>query len=244
MKNLVLALSFLTGIALASPLNAQSAADVVSAYSEAMGGKANWAKMKNMKAVVNVNFGGQFELEAVQQVEAPNKSRFDAAIQGKTIVEAFDGKTAWSINPFESGDKAVQKTPEESNESLENEFPDALMFYKERGHKIELLGQEDVEGAKCHKIKLVHAVTGGESHHFIDVENHALIMTRTFPKNGQMKGAVIDNVYSDYAEQNGLMIALSSVQKMNGEPFMTTTVKKVEFNVKIDKKFFDFPGGK
>ena len=118
------------------------------------------------------------------------------------------------------------------------------MFYKERGHQIELLGQEEIEGTKCHKIKLVHGVTGSETHHFIDVDNHALIMTRSFPKNGQMKGATIDNVYSDYTEQNGLMMPMSSVQKMNGEAFMTTTVKSVEFNVKLDKKLFDFPGEK
>ena len=241
MKNFVLVFCFAVSAALANQLAAQTADDIVAAYCKAIGGKEKLAKLKTMKATMRMNYGGMIEMDAVQYAEAPNKSRVEATVQGKTVVEVFDGKTAWGINPFESGDKPVKKTPEEALIAQENEFPEALMFYKERGHKIELLGQEDVEGAKCHKIKLVHGATGGETHHFIDVENNVLLMTRSFPKSGQMKGATLETYYSDYAEHDGLMFAMSSTQKMNGETFMTISILKIEQNAKLDKKLFSFP---
>lgn len=241
MKNLVFLFSFVVCATISFRLSAQKVEDIIASYTEAMGGKDKWAEQTNSRSAVHVNIGGQFEFDATVTTASPTKSFFEANIQGKRIVEAFDGTTAWSINPFQTGDKPVKKTPEESREQLENEYPDGLMFYKERGHKVELLGEEEIEGAKCHKIKLTHAVTGGESIHFIDKESFALIMVRSFPQSGEMKGMTNETFFSDYTEMGGIMTATSMVQKVNGQAYMTITIKSVERNVTLDEKIFAFP---
>lgn len=218
-----------------------TADEIVAKYTETIGGKANWDKIKNAKYESVILYGGQMEFPAVMVMEAPNKSRVDANVAGKAFIDAFDGNQAWSVNPFATGDKPQKKTAEESAEISENEFPEALVYYKERGHTIELLGTEDIEGAKTYKIKLTHGKTKSESIYFIDVENFVTIMARTFPKTGDAKGTTAETFFSDYQEVDGIMIPFSMTNKFNGQTAMVITVKKVTFNTTIDPKTFAFP---
>ena len=113
----------------------------------------------------------------------PNKNRQDISVQGMQIVQAYDGETAWGINPFQSGPDP-QKLPAEMAEDMEGQdFPNIYMSYKENGHTLELEGTEEVEGTECYKIKATRK-NGKVEYHFFDTEYYIPVMVRTTVSSG------------------------------------------------------------
>lgn len=179
---------------------AQSTADeVLASHFEAMGG------LEKMKAIKSLKMTGkvptpQGDFKFTVYSKAPNLMRTEVDIQGKLMIpQAYDGTIAWTINPFAGGDKA-QKLPEEQAKEMVDEatMESALINYKEKGHKVELEGKEEVDGAEAFKLKLTK-YAGKENekveYHFIDAESFAPIMTRSTVSTGPRKGNGCGNLY-------------------------------------------------
>ena len=104
---LMLSLFALTG------LHAQemTADELIAKAIETLGGAEAFADLENTKMTATVSMG-PMELPGTLHSAKPNLQHFEINIQGKTLVQAYDGETAWMINPFQGGDSA-QKMPEE-----------------------------------------------------------------------------------------------------------------------------------
>ena len=85
-----------TGI---STAQAQNVDDILASYFEITGGLSNWKNLKSMKMTGKMLQGG-LEFPAVMSQKYPNKFRMDIDIQGKKIIQAYDGKEGWMINPL------------------------------------------------------------------------------------------------------------------------------------------------
>ena len=73
----------------------------------------------------------------------PNKSRTEFTVQGMTGMQAYDGKNAWMVMPF-MGKKDPEAMPAEGTKLVaeESDFDGPLVDWKEKGHKVELVGKE------------------------------------------------------------------------------------------------------
>src|SRR6185369_4929782 len=122
---------------------------------EARGGAEKVAAIKTLKSEGKLIFGGQFELALTNYQKAPDSVRTEASIQGLTAVQAWDGKEAWQISPFQ-GRKDPEKMTVDDAKSMADDAPiaGALIGAAERGAKVEYLGTEDVDGTQAHKLKV------------------------------------------------------------------------------------------
>ncbi len=224
---------------------AQDTADeVLASHFEAMGG------LEKMKAIKSLKMTGkvptpQGDFNFIQYNKQPNLMRTEVDIQGKLMIpQAFDGTTAWTINPFAGGDKA-QKLPEEQAKEMLDQatMESALIDYKEKGHKLELEGKEEVDGAEAFKLKLTK-FAGKENekveYHFIDSESFAPIMTKSTISTGPQKGMVVEMYMSEYDEVNGVYMPFYMETRMNGQVGQKITVEKIEANVDLEDKLFNF----
>ena len=106
--------------------------------------------------------------------------------------------------------------------------------YKAKGHTVEYLGTEDIEGTECHKLKVTRKNSGDQTV-FIDAETFYVIRTST---KINMNGQEIENKtdMSDYRDVNGIKLAFSITQ-----PFGTVVMTSVKVNESVDEKIFADP---
>ncbi|WP_228713904.1 DUF3108 domain-containing protein [Arundinibacter roseus] len=231
-------------------VQAQTADEILDKYFENTGGREKWASLKSVKMSGKVKVQGmEIPVEIVQTAEGLQKVTIN--FQGKEITQmAFDGNEGWSTNFMT---QKAEKMDAEASANMKQEtsdFPDAFLNYKEKGYAVALEGKETVEGTETFKVKLTKKpvkVEGKEeenvSYYFFDTENYVPIMTRSTLKSGQMKGASVENVMSDYQDADGFMFPYSLTTKYNGQTGESIQIEKVETNGTIDAKSFAFPEG-
>jgi hypothetical protein len=110
----------------------------------------------------------------------------------------------WAYMPFNGQTKPEAKSPDEIKRALDDlDLQGNLIDYKAKGHSIEFIGNEEVEGTDCYKIKLTRKNSGTQTL-FIDPASYLVV--RTINKtnvSGQEVESMMD--YSDYRDINGLM---------------------------------------
>ncbi len=219
--------------------NAQTADEIVAKYFEITGGIDKWRALKTTKMTGTMAMQGM-EFSATILNAPPNKMRVDVNIMGQNLVQAFDGTTAWWINPFQ-GSADAQVMPDEMAGDMKNqEFQTALLDYASKGHSIALEGQETVEGTACHKIKLTKK-DGTVEYHLFDTESNVLILSRTAAKSGPAAGQFADTFMSDYQEVNGLMFPYFLETKLKGDSVQKITVSSIILDEAMENSLFDYP---
>lgn len=224
-----------------SQLYAQSLEEILKKNIEARGGLDNFKKVKTFKAHGSlIAQGGTVQGEIIIFNKRPNLVRHNILIQGQEMVQAFDGETAWWIFPF-MGDPTPQVMPEEQGKPMseESDFDGHLVNYKEKGHQIELIGKEDMEGTEVFKLKCT-LKSGSVQYYYLDSEYFIEIKTSTKQK---MQGVEqeIHTYLSDYKEVDGLMMPHAIEQKVAGNTTVQITITKTETNVEIEDDFFKMP---
>lgn len=218
---------------------AQTADEVIAKSFEALGGADKWRAIKTTKSEAKMAMMG-FEFAGVIYGAEPNKMRVEVDVMGQKVVQAYDGTTAWWINPLQMGPDP-QVMPDEMAESMKNqEFQSALLDYKEKGHSVTLEGEETIEGAACYKLKLTKK-DGTEELHFFDKESYAPIMMRTAIKTGPSAGQFTEVFMSDYQEVNGLMFAFFLETKVAGQTVQKITLSNVTIDEAMGNEMFAFP---
>jgi hypothetical protein len=119
-------------------------------------------------------FGGSGEAPNGNN-EASRYGQMEINFQGNASIQAFDGKTAWEINPW-SGKKVADKMPAEGVKQMREmaDFDGALVNYKQKGYTAELMGKEDMEGSEVYKIRLTDK-DGDVTYYFLDTQTHHIL---------------------------------------------------------------------
>ena len=78
---------------------AQTVDEIVQKYAKAMGGA------DKIKAIKTIKVGGKFIMQSMEATvtiwaKRPDSIKIETVFGGQKMVMAYDGKTAWMINPF------------------------------------------------------------------------------------------------------------------------------------------------
>ena len=233
MKRFFLALLSFTTLAAA----AQTADEVIQKYSAAMGGLDAFNKVTTVKMTGTVVAQGN-EFPLTTQMVNNKAVRTDVDVQGQQIVNVYNNGTGWKINPYAGAESATEITGQELIDAkAQASIANHLMDYKNRGHKVEFAGQEDVEGVKCFKIKLTNKDDNKVSSYYISSSNYMLVKSVGL-RDMQGQQMEVETFYSDFKDINGLKFAMSRSQKMQGNVFQEVKLEKVELNVPVDESIF------
>src|SRR3954466_14795289 len=85
----------------AAPLSAQSADSLIAKYIEAAGGMARIQALQTLRRTGKFTGGGGFQAAVVQENKRPGSGREEFSIQGRTGINAYDGKNGWKIEPWQ-----------------------------------------------------------------------------------------------------------------------------------------------
>ncbi|MCU0335633.1 MAG: hypothetical protein MUF62_11440 [Chitinophagaceae bacterium] len=216
---------------------AQTADEIVEKHLAAIGGKDAWRKVSSVVMEGSMNVMGRDVLVKITQIH--NKgSRQDLNVAGMTGYMFSTPTSGWVFMPFQGQQKPEPMTPEDLKESIDDlDVQGNLLDYKQKGHSVEYLGMEDVEGTECYKLK-VTTKNGNESTLFIDPANHYII--RSVSKRKAMGQEMeVKTDLSDYRDVNGVKVPFSVTQ-----PFGTVVFSTVKINEAVDEKLFAAPSGR
>ena len=218
--------------------NAQTTDDIIQKYSKAMGGLAAFNAIKTMKTTGTFTTQG-VDLALTSQIINGKAIRNDVQAMGQTVINSYKDGKGWKINPFAGITTVTDMTPEELIDfKSQSMIASQLMDYKLRGHKVELQGQEDVEGIKTYKIRLTNKDDNKVTTYFISVTDNTIIKSVS-TRQLQGQNIEIETFYSDIKDFNGLKFPMLRIQKMQGQVFQQIKIATIEFNVPIDEKIFD-----
>jgi len=221
-----------------SAISAQSLNDVLKDHFEATGQK-KLSKVNSMVTYGKINQMGM-EIPFTQYAMRPASFRVEGTFQGLSFIQTFNGTEGWTLNPF-AGQTEPQPIPADQLKllKLQADMDGILWNWEEKGSKVTLEGNEDVEGTSCYKIKVITA-DGDTYTYFIDSDSYMLIRTNS---KVTMSGAEVesDTYYSNYMVVNEIAFPGNITNKYNGATGEVIIVEKVELDKELDKALFEKP---
>ena len=220
-----------------------TAAELAAKNVEAKGGleKLRAIKSLRLEGKVFVN-NGTLELASVTLVKPPGSIRFEAAIQGLTQVQAYDGSQAWQINPFQGRKDPERLSADDAKGMGEDaaDFAGPLVDYQARGYTLDYLGTEDIDGSPALKLR-VSRPNGDITFVYLDPDQFLDVRTvNRRIEHGVPHETITD--YSDYEKVDDVYLPFAEDSWVKGTTdHQKTQIDKAQANVPIDDSVFRFP---
>ncbi len=225
----------------ALPAAAQTADEIIAKNIAAKGGLAKLQAVKSIRMTGRMTVGPGIDAPIVIEVKRPKAMRVDFTIQGMVGSQAYDGTTGWNLMPFGGSKVPQQMTAEEATLAEEQADMDGpLVEYKAKGHTVELLGKETVEGSPAYRLKVTQK-NGIVRTIFIDAE-HFLEIRQEGKRTMQGTEMEMESIIGDYKEVDGMMFPHSIDGGVKGAPQrQKIIIEKIEINPPIDDARFKMP---
>jgi len=216
---------------------AQTVDEIVDKHVAAMGGLD---KLNSVKSVTRE------QSISVQGMEIPTKSivvigksmRSESTIMGNAMVQAMDGATGWKIRPAMMGGTGDPEdmTADELKQSASQLDPfGALVNYKDKGAKVELVGKEKSGKSDVYHLK-VTTKDGQVMDQFLDATTYLVSKVKAI-MNGQ-EGEI---AFSDYKDVEGIKFANTMEMENPQAGTLTFITNKITLNGPVDETVFKKP---
>jgi outer membrane lipoprotein-sorting protein len=171
--------------------------------------------------------------------KAPNLYKYEVPFNGKSFIQAYNGKTGWRIDGFKNEKtktllkgKAGTAMANEADVELESPF----INYKEKGYTLLLQGTDTINNRTCYKIKLDKK--GDTAVYYFDNIDYALVKKQAISKNTEMENAPMDILYSNYQSTGNIKIPHTITCSTGGQKILTITVNTVKLNDPMPDSMF------
>jgi len=230
-----------TSVSAGEPMSpkARKADEIIGKHIEAIGG------LEKIKAIKTLRVEGRLEQQGIELpftiwMKRPNRSRMDIDFKGGMIVQGYNGKEAWWVNPL-LGITEPREMPEEFAAPMRRwtDFEGPLVDYAKKGYSAEYVGEEKADSGAVHKIRLT--LSGGDVWHVYIDANTNLEVKRAFPQTYGGETKEITTWFRGYTTVDGVKIyRVIQGDGPDGTPY-TMTFDRFEANAEIDDARFEKP---
>lgn len=236
----IMALAMIPSIA-----SAMTVDEIIAANIEAKGGEEAWNALETARMSGTMGMGGgaagSIEMPFTIEFKAPDNIRLEFTMQGMTAIQAFDGEVGWSVMPF-MGKTEPEEMAEDQVKQLKDQadFKGVLFGYEAKGHTVELMGTEEVDGTPAYKLK-VNRADGDVDVIYLDEEYFVEFKTES-TREIQGNEVTVAMVVGDYKEVDGLLFAHSMEMSFGGgETQQVITIESIETGVELPDDRFAMP---
>jgi outer membrane lipoprotein-sorting protein len=220
----------------------QTADELVNKNIEAKGGLDKIKAVKTLRITGRAERSGRSPVAVVIERERPNEMRQDTTRAGMTMVQAYDGKQGWMVNPFQ-GRKDPQLMGEDDlrDLQLDADIDGPLVDYQAKGNTVEYMGHDTVDGDDALRLEIT-LKNGDVLYYLLDPDTYLEIRREA---QEFIRGSVKERVteYGSYTAVNGVMYPFSLAVWPKADPTLpvTVTIDKVEVNVPLEESLFAVP---
>jgi len=225
-------------LCLPSLLIAENVETIIAKHVEAHGGLEKWNKVETIKIT------GQFtafsiEKEFMAWKTSSGEYYADLQLGKHRVIEAFDGKKGWTIDPWQEINYARRINSGEENVFAQKaQFTTPFFNYKEKGHQVELVGKEKLEGLDVFVLKLTRS-NGKVEKWYLDAktyleykcESNWVDFARELPS---------ETFFDDFRTVDGLVIPFF-VERTFWQRDRVMQIENIEINPAFDNKWLVMP---
>jgi outer membrane lipoprotein-sorting protein len=218
----------------------ESLEEILEAHFEVVG-QESLLEVQTIKQTGKIYTQG-IEIPMDLTLKRPNMMRINANVGGaEAVFMAYDGSKGWSLQPW-TGSLDPQDLPEDQMKDAmqQADMDGALYNYEEKGHEVELMGTEEIEGTDTYKLKIT-LKSGDVMYYFLDMEAYVpiKITSKTTIQGQELES---EQFLSNYKMIDGFAVAHSVETKIMGATQMQITIESVNVNVDVDDSYFAKPG--
>jgi outer membrane lipoprotein-sorting protein len=246
MRISVRTLAMLAPIALAivtlhSPVIAfQTLDEIIAKNLDARGGIEKLRALESVKFTGTVTIQGgapgtsREPLKMTTWTKRPNLFRRDTVFPDRSHSVAFDGSTVWVLDSTVGTPEQV--TGPQAAQTRHEEFDPVFLDYKERGHRIELVGTETIDGVKAHHLRVTRK-NGQVEQQYLSADTGLEMRTVTSVEQGPRK-IQLRNELSDYRTVDGMQVPFLMRSFVDNQPATQIQLETVEFNLPMAAEMF------
>ncbi len=240
----LLARAALAATAATPAAKAPTADEIVAHHVEARGGAAKLHAITVLHRSGRLVLPGMnIELGLSEWKTRAGAYRQDAMLQGMTAIQAYDGHEAWQVQPF-NGRKDPSRMSEDEARALslgaDLDFP--FVDARAKGHVLEYLGLEDIDGTPAHALR-VRLKGGDDATYWIDPDTWMVI--RVLERH-TIRGAedTTETDLGEYQQVGGVWVPMTEESGPKGsDPTQRQKLvyDRAEVNVPAPATLFAFP---
>ncbi len=221
--------------------SAETADELVAKNIQARGGMEKIKSVQSMRMTGTMRLGDE-RLPTTLELKRPGKSRWEFTLDGQTAVQAYDGKTAWMIMPFEGQTEPQIMTDQEAKDiEMQADVDGPLVDAAAKGNTIELVGKETIEGGVEAWHLRVTRKNGEARELYLDAKTYLPVLAVT-KRTADGQTVEIRSKIGDYKSVDGVMLPHSFQASASGVPqTQALEFQKIELNVPIDDSRFAMP---
>jgi outer membrane lipoprotein-sorting protein len=171
-------------------------------------------------------------------IKRPNMIRNEVIVQGQEMIQAYDGENGWIIAPW-MGTGVQNLTGFQLKSMKENSNMDGELYqWEEKGHELNYLGEEDLDGKPAYNLQLVKE-NGDTIHFFIDSEQY-LILKQTLKTTINNQNLALDTYLNNYKMIDGIAFPTSIENHMPGN-VNKITIDSIQVNLTLKNDLFHKP---
>jgi len=217
--------------------------DVIERNTSAMGGRAAIEAIHSIEINLHITDPG-FEVDGIYHAARPGRMRIDVQAGGKQVfTEAFDGQQGWQSHDQSEPEPASPKAAAALRHGVE--LPGKLFGLhemKQRGHKIDLVGRETVDGIDYYVLRLTFG-DGYATSLYVDPQSWLITRrrdVRPLHVDVDPTPTTIEQRISDFREIAGVRFAFASteIDLKTGKQLESTKVGSIKVNPPIDESIF------
>jgi len=211
----------------------QTADEIINKHIEAIGGADAWKKVNSFKMEGVVKIMGGAEASVSQTILHGKGNRQDISFNGMGGYFFVTPTNGWTYMPFQGQQAPEAMTAEAVAESQADlDAQGNLIDYAAKGHSVEYIGKDDVEGTEVYKLK-VNLKSGKSETMFFDTKSYLLIRSIAIQKADGKEMEVVTN-FSNYEKlPEGIIVS-----KSLGLPFGELNISKITINGAVDEAIF------
>lgn len=230
-------------LALCAPASglAQTVDELVARNVAARGGAEVWRSVSSLRLTGRMDVGRGMLVPYVLEQKSPGKMRLELVFDGETAVQTYDGQAGWKLAPFRGRTKPEPMTEAELSEAEGTaDLRGLLLDHAQRGHEVELLGRETVQGRDAFKLKVT--LPGGSVRWvYLDAESALEVKVETLRRLGRSDRRV-ETFYHDWQTVEDLLIPHRyETQTEGANELHLLTVESVRVNPSLDDSRFAQP---
>ncbi|HXH66349.1 MAG TPA: hypothetical protein VNI81_04060 [Candidatus Limnocylindrales bacterium] len=233
-KSILLALPLVFGMMLGGPARADDAKKIIDQYLKAIGGSKAVSRLQTLTidgsvAVIGDAPPGTYTFK----VKRPNRFYTELRANGDTLIESYNGKSAWHQAANADigtllGHDALEM------ESAAQYYNARLESLAKRKVGVAYKGESLVRGRPAQELELTYP-TGVQWRVFFDLETHLIV-----EEKAEIAGIPREIVYGDYRAVNGVKVPYK-IELKRGNDNYSISVTRVGVNEVIGERVFDFP---
>jgi outer membrane lipoprotein-sorting protein len=238
-------LGLLFALALAGAISGCTQADplesLIARHVEARGGMERLEAIQTLRASGRASAGPGQEALVMREVRPPGRVRTEFTFQGVTAVYACDGSKCWSVDPLSGSFEPELMSELDSNVAIaQADILGSLVNWEAKGHSVELLGKEQVDGRDTFKLQVTLS-SGAVQTDYLDAES-ALLVRRETTEILSGRSIEVETTYSDYRPVGDVVFPHFIRSSAKGRPdYLEVVVLEAELNPPLDDARFEMP---